>query len=153
MNGMNDIDIYKLYNDFLSRYDLYPKPVPGHPGYTATQLGCVYKPDGSEAKQFNSCGYKQVRMIDDNGNRSIKGVHQVVAMTFDKGYFPDCVVHHIDEDKHNNCLEIFNAIHVQIIHGCMQIQHHYKNILKNMVQLIKENMVHKSFEINVEKAH
>lgn len=105
MNDMNNVDIYKLFNEFLSRYDLYPKPVPGHPGYTATQLGHVYKPDGSEAKQFNSCGYKQVRMIDDTGNRSIKGVHQVVAMTFDECYFPDCVVHHIDEDKHNNCLE------------------------------------------------
>ena len=29
---MNNVDIYKLFNEFLSRYDLYPKPVPGHPG-------------------------------------------------------------------------------------------------------------------------
>ena len=78
------------------------KDVPNHPGYTVTDSGVVYKPDGSELSQFNSLGYKQVRMIDSNGERSIKGVHQVVAMSFDESYYPGCVVYHIDGNKHNN---------------------------------------------------
>lgn len=30
------------------------------------------------------------------------GVHQLVAMTFDSNYTPDCHVHHLDENKSNN---------------------------------------------------
>jgi hypothetical protein len=36
----------------------------------------------------------------------IKGVHQIVAMTFIDEYYDGCHVHHKDENKHNN--RIFN---------------------------------------------
>lgn len=52
-------------------------------------------------KQFNSNGYKQVVLRNNNG-KFVKGVHQVVAMSFLDDYFDGCVVHHKDENKHNN---------------------------------------------------
>lgn len=106
----DEINLYDVFSRFMSNYDLYPKPVPGHPGYSVDPFGNVFKPDNTITKQFNSCGYKQVRMINADGDRSIKGVHQVVAMTFDENYYDGCVVHHIDENKHNNYIENLESI-------------------------------------------
>ena len=53
-------------------------------------------------KLFNSNGYFQCRLIDDNGKEHILGVHTVVAMFYCESYFEGCVVHHKDGDKHHN---------------------------------------------------
>lgn len=99
------MNIFETFDTFMKVYDLYPHPVPNHPGYTCDRLGSVYRPDGSKINPFKSLGYDQVYMKDDNGKRSIKGVHQVVSMTFDQAYYPGCVVHHEDENKEHNWFE------------------------------------------------
>lgn len=94
--------IFEIFDTFMKTYDLYPHPVPNHPGYTCDRLGSVYRPDGSKIKPFESSGYDQVYMKNEDGDRSIKGVHQVVSMTFDPDYYPGCIVHHKDENKKHN---------------------------------------------------
>ena len=79
------------------------KPIPFNPAYMIDNAGIVYKPDGSVLHQFNSIGYKQVCICPvDGSRRRVFGVHQLVAMTFDPNYTPDCQVHHLDENKTNN---------------------------------------------------
>lgn len=102
MNMEYSNKIFNIFDTYLNLYDLYPKEVPGHPGYTCSRIGNIYKPDGSRAIPFKSSGYDQVYMKNEKGDRSIKGVHQVVSMTFDPKYYPGCVVHHKDENKKHN---------------------------------------------------
>ena len=94
--------VYDLFKQFMTQYDLYPHDIPGFPGYQCDRTGNVYRPDGSLIKPFNSSGYKQVYLKNENDERSIKGVHQLVAMTFKEEYYPGCVVHHKDENKRHN---------------------------------------------------
>ena len=98
----NNDDVYGILDEFMTEYDFYPHDVPNHKGYRCDRLGNVYRPDNSRITPFNSLGYKQVSMKTDDGDKSIKGVHQVVAMTFDEAYYQGCVVHHIDENKTHN---------------------------------------------------
>lgn len=78
------------------------KKVPNHKNYYASKDGKVFRSDKSEITPFKSNKYLQVFMKDDSGKRHVYGVHQVIAMTFLKGYFKGCVVHHINEDTHDN---------------------------------------------------
>ena len=100
--GITMNSVYDAFSKFMTEYDMHPHDVPNHPGYTCDRTGNVYRPDGSLIKPFNSSGYKQVYMLDNDGKRSIKGVHQVVSMTFDDKYYDGCVVHHKDENKLHN---------------------------------------------------
>lgn len=99
---MNDNEIYEVFNEFMTFGDFYPKQVPGCSQYKVDRFGKVFRNDMTEITPFNSCGYKQVYMRDDTGKKRVLGVHQVVGMTFLPEYFDGCVVHHIDENKHNN---------------------------------------------------
>lgn len=94
---------YRAYVDYMNAYYNIQHPVPGFERYTVNRYGVVFR-DGKEVHQFNSNGYKQVCLYGYNKRRVVKGVHQVVSMTFDQNYYPGCVVHHKDENKHNNCL-------------------------------------------------
>ena len=97
------MSLFDVFNTFMNTYDFYPHPVPNHPGYMCDRLGNVYKPNGQRITPFESSGYDQVYMRNDDDKRSIKGVHQVVMMTFgDDEYYPGCVVHHKDENKKHN---------------------------------------------------
>lgn len=89
------------FDKFITAYD-FPREVPDHPGYFCDRQGTIYRKNGVRIKPFKSSGYDQVYMRDKDNKRSIKGVHQVVSMTFDPSYYPGCVVHHIDENKKNN---------------------------------------------------
>ena len=80
------------------------KKIKGFSHYYVDKKGIVYHKDKTPVKMFHSCGYLQVYMRDDNNKRHVYGAHQVVAMAY-LDYFPGCVVHHIDGDKHNNRLE------------------------------------------------
>jgi len=95
---------YNIIWKQLYEYDFELKQIPGYPGYKCNRSGDVFRPDGSKIKPFQSNGYLQVYLINDKGKRSIKGVHQVVSMTFDSRYYPGCIVHHKDEDKKHNHL-------------------------------------------------
>lgn len=72
------------------------------PWYDCDENGTVYK-NGVPIKPFNSNGYQQVLLFDQDHNRRVTGVHVVVAMKY-LDYFPGCNVHHKDENKHNNCV-------------------------------------------------
>lgn len=55
-----------------------------------------------ESNQFKSNGYMQCRLVDNEGCKHIMGTHTAVAMFYNDDYFPGCIVHHKDEDKHHN---------------------------------------------------
>lgn len=78
-----------------------PQSVPGYPNFKVDRTGVVYK-DDVPIKPFNSNGYHQICLNGTRNNKVIKGVHQIVAMTFDERYYDGCHVHHRDENKHNN---------------------------------------------------
>lgn len=98
-------NVYDIFNEFLTTYNLYPQPIPGYPGYQCDQLGNVFHPNGHKITPFNSCGYKQVCVFDANHNKYVKGVHQLVSQTFDPNFYDGCVVHHRNEIKTDNYLE------------------------------------------------
>lgn len=78
------------------------RSVPEYEDYVVDIDGNIYSRKLNRyIKQFNSNGYKQVTLRNSQG-KVVKGVHQVVAMSFLDDYFDGCVVHHLDEDKHNN---------------------------------------------------
>lgn len=57
------------------------------------------------SKLFRSNGYVQCRMQSNSGRAIVMGLHTAVAMFNDPDYFEGCVVHHVDGDKTNNCVD------------------------------------------------
>lgn len=80
------------------------KHIPNFSNYYASSDGVIYRSDMTVIKPFNSNGYYQVYLKDDLGVSKVKGVHQLIASTFIDDYKSNDVVHHIDQDKHNNAL-------------------------------------------------
>ena len=78
------------------------KKVPNHKNYFVSKDGKVFRSDKSEITPFKSNKYLQVCMKDDLGKKHVYGVHQVVAMTYLKDYYKGCIVHHKNEDTHDN---------------------------------------------------
>lgn len=80
------------------------KQIPGFSKYYVDNKGHVYDCGGIEIKQYtyDDGHYNSVHVIDDSGKHRVIEVHRIVAKLFDPYYFEGCVVHHIDEDKHNN---------------------------------------------------
>lgn len=71
--------------------------------YLVTEDGQIYdrQNDLKPIKQFKSNGYTQCCIFDENG-KHVVGVHSVVAQAYCSDWFEGCVVHHKDENKHNN---------------------------------------------------
>ena len=74
------------------------------PDYDVTRDGKVFK-NGVEIIPFKSNAYLQVLLYDLNHTRHVYGVHTVVAMKYIEDFYEGCVVHHIDENPHNNCVD------------------------------------------------
>lgn len=71
--------------------------------YEATEDGHVFdKERNCFIKEFKSNKYLQCQVYDDEGIPHIFGVHQVVARLRCSDWFEGCIVHHKDEDGHNN---------------------------------------------------
>lgn len=71
--------------------------------YTATDDGHIFDKDrGCFVKEFKSNKYLQCQVYDDEGVPHVFGVHQVVARLRCPDWFEGCIVHHKDEDGHNN---------------------------------------------------
>ena len=70
------------------------------PNYDVSENGTVFK-NGIEMIPFKSNKYLQVVLFDKNGKKRVCGVHTVVAMKY-LDYSEGCIVHHIDENTHNN---------------------------------------------------
>lgn len=70
------------------------------PNYDVDELGIVYK-NNEPVKPFKSNKYYQVVLYDYKGTKKVYGVHTIVAMKY-LDYFPGCVVHHKNNDTHDN---------------------------------------------------
>ena len=95
---MSDI---KTWLDWMKAYYSERRQVPGYENFEADRSGNIYK-NGQLITPFNSSGYLQVCLTKPGERRVVKGVHQVISMTFDPNYYEGCTVHHEDENKHNN---------------------------------------------------
>lgn len=102
------------------------------PNYDVDELGRVYK-NGVEIKPFKSNKYLQVLLFDTNHKRHIFGVHTVVAMKYLQDYTRGCIVHHIDENTHNNAL---NNLH--ILSRCEHSSLHSKGNMR-LANYVKEH--------------
>lgn len=72
--------------------------------YEATDDGHIFdKQTGKLIKEFKSNKYLQCQVYDDENIPHVFGVHQVVARLRCDTWFEGCIVHHKDEDTHNNC--------------------------------------------------
>ena len=126
------MDIYNIFDQFLTRYNLYPNPIPNLPGYQADQFGNIYDTNGHIIQPYqyrDSNQYDMIYVRDINNKPRLYGVHQLVAMTFLDGYYPGCVVHHIDENKYNNRID-----NLEITNRSDHCKHHnpglYQDIMK-----------------------
>lgn len=108
------------------------KQIKGFPNYYADVDGNIYRKDMSIIKPFNSNGYYQVYLKNEDGKRHILGVHQVIAMTYIDDYYDGCVVHHIDNNKHNNSLS-----NLQIFSKSDHSRHHANP--ESLIKAIREN--------------
>jgi hypothetical protein len=100
---MEELDLYKVFNEFIDRYDFRPHQIPGYPDYSVDRFGKVYDRFGNDITPYKYPNqYDMMYLTDPYGNHRVYGVHQLVAMTFNDKWFDGCIVHHLDEDKHNN---------------------------------------------------
>lgn len=74
------------------------------PKCDVTKDGIVFR-DGKQLHAFHSNNYLQVILFDKNNKKHTLGVHTVVAMKYLDDYYEGCVVHHIDGNRSNNCVE------------------------------------------------
>ena len=91
----------KTWLDWMRLYYHERRCVPGYDHFEADRMGNIYK-DGILINPFNSSGYLQICLTSPGKRRVVKGAHQIISMTFDPNYYEGCVVHHEDENKHNN---------------------------------------------------
>lgn len=113
----------------MELFNFYLKPVPECSNYFVDASGNIYRQDMSIMKPFKSNKYLQVRFKDDNNKRRILGVHQVVAMTY-LSYYKGCVVHHKNEDTHDN-----NLYNLEICDRSEHSRHHANPC--NLINYIK----------------
>ena len=122
----------------------YLRIVPEYDDYIVDINGNIYSNKLNRyIKQFNSNGYKQVTMRNCDG-KVVKGVHQVVAMSFLDDYFDGCVVHHIDENKQNNT--VFNL-------ECLTLSEHsrqHANVHNLLNYIIEHGPVNKGKKMSDE---
>lgn len=93
--GNNLIDPFLTY-PFLSYLEI------NYPNYDCSTRGAIYE-NGNPKHQFNSNGYKQVKIKDKNGISKVIGSYCVVAMKY-LDYYEGCDVHHKDQNRSNNNL-------------------------------------------------
>ena len=79
------------------------KDIDGYPNYRVSDDGIVEnKRTGRTLKHGdNNSGYPTVNLYN-NGDRTTKSIHRIVAETFIDGFENDLEVNHKDGDKHNN---------------------------------------------------
>lgn len=103
--------------------------------YIVTRDGQIFDKTKNNApiKVFKSNKYLQCCIFDENG-KHVMGVHNVVAQALSSDWFDGCVVHHKDNNPHNNhidnlqCLDLVAHVtghavrkyfdKVVICHGC-----------------------------------
>lgn len=100
------------------------------PRYDATEDGKVLR-DGELLRPFKSNKYLQVVLFDADGMSHTLGVHTVVAMKY-LDYYDGCIVHHRDNDGHNN-----HVSNLEVMSRSQHSREHgkYNRTLADYVQL------------------
>lgn len=91
--------------------------------YIVTKNGEIFdkENDNKPIKIFKSNKYLQCCIFDKNGKHTI-GVHNVVAQALCADWFDGCVVHHEDNNPHNNhvdnlqCMELIAHVKGHVMH-------------------------------------
>lgn len=83
------------------------KPIPNFSWYLISNKGQVYDRVNNRivSQNYNSCGYKRVGVVDDEGNRRQMLVHRLVYMAFIGEIPKGMQINHKDECKVNNDVE------------------------------------------------
>ena len=101
--------------------------------YSVSETGDIFdKKYQRYSRVFKSNKYLQCRLVDDEGQIHIMGVHVAIAMFHLSDYYPGCVVHHRDEDTTHNvasnleCMDRgkHSAMHVNPDHLCNYVRTH-----------------------------
>ena len=79
-----------------------------YPNYDCDEKGNVFK-NNVLVKPFKSNKYLQICLFDVNNKKRVVGVHTIIAMKY-LDFYEGCVVHHKDENTHNNNLENLEVI-------------------------------------------
>ncbi len=101
------------------------------PDYDVDENGNVYKLRNI-IKPFKSSKYLQVVLYDKDRNKKVYGVHTVVAMKYLE-YFDGCVVHHKNENTHDNRvdnLEVLSRSEHSRLHGKENVKFQTMNLNK-----------------------
>lgn len=79
-----------------------------YPNYDCDENGNIFK-NGIKIIPFKSNKYYQVCIFDNKGKKRVVGVHTVIAMKY-LDFYEGCIVHHKDENTHNNILSNLEVI-------------------------------------------
>ena len=97
--------------------------------YEVTIDGNIFdKKKNKPVKIFKSNKYLQCCIYDENG-KHVMGVHNVVAQVYCKDWFEGCVVHHKDNNQHNN-----NADNLECLSNSKHTKLHNPNIYTDKMQ-------------------
>ena len=85
--------------------------------YIITKDGQIFDKlhENKPIKYFKSNKYLQCCIYDENG-KHVMGVHNVIAQAFSPNWFEGCVVHHKDNNQHNNNINNLQCLD-QAMHG------------------------------------
>lgn len=116
------------------------KPIPDYEGFyeISTEGRIRNSVTGRILKTKSNQPYYQV-WLNKNGLREIKKVHQLVALTFLGEVPPNCIVNHIDLNKHNNRLDNLEYVtrlqntHHAAINGAWS-----KSVSPELAQIIRD---------------
>lgn len=104
------------------------KPIPNTLGFSASDTGVIFKPNGEECTQYrNGDGYRTAAVLNKKGQWITFGVQRLVALAHK---YPDgdpsrLTVNHVDGDiENNNAYNLewisvkLNNIHAALMNGC-----------------------------------
>jgi hypothetical protein len=102
--GSMDTNVWNVFHEFMKYGDWYPRPIPNYSNYFIDRFGNVYDNNMNYILPYynHKDGYLTIYLTDDFGKHHVWLLHRLVAYVYDSNWNQNCVVHHLDENKHNN---------------------------------------------------